>query len=484
MVTSKLLISLFQAHLKTWDTRSRKLKVIVNYAKGHATLKGAPGVNHKSLTEKGFKKADLTAIEAGLASAFEISFVFNHWTLGEETMERLGFDKETYEGADFNLLTALGYSQEDINKANDYVCGTMTVEGAPHLKDEDLPVFDCANRCGNIGERFIHAHGHIRMMGAAQPFISGAISKTINLPNEATQSDIKSCYELSWELGLKANALYRDGCKLSQPLSNKSDTKKEEKVKDKIEEVLAEKAELTLDEITPDMVLDAARRIIDESNDTIFQMQLSNIVERKKLPSKRSGFTQKAKVGGQTLFIRTGEYSDGRLGEIFVDMHKEGATFRSLMNCFSIAVSIGLQYGVPLREFVDKFTFTKFEPAGYVEGHDNIKNATSIIDFIFRLLGFEYLNRNDLVQVPPVSDTGDNNIQSATQSSTIAVTKTKSVVTSVSVEAKAASSNSASDMHLQSMQSDAPACNECGHLTVRSGTCYKCLNCGNSLGCS
>ena len=184
------------------------------------------------------------------------------------------------------------------------------------------------------------------------------------------------------------------------------------------------------------------------------------------------------------LFIRTGEYSDGRLGEIFVDMHKEGATFRSLMNCFSIAVSIGLQYGVPLREFVDKFTFTKFEPAGYVEGHDNIKNATSIIDFIFRLLGFEYLNRNDLVQVPPVSDTGDNNIQSATQSSTIAVTKTKSVVTSVSVEAKAASSNSASDMHLQSMQSDAPACNECGHLTVRSGTCYKCLNCGNSLGCS
>ena len=251
----------------------------------------------------------------------------------------------------------------------------MTVEGAPHLKDEDLPVFDCANRCGNIGERFIHAHGHIRMMGAAQPFISGAISKTINLPNEATQSDIKSCYELSWELGLKANALYRDGCKLSQPLSNKSDTKKEEKVKDKIEEVLAEKAELTLDEITPDMVLDAARRIIDESNDTIFQMQLSNIVERKKLPSKRSGFTQKAKVGGQTLFIRTGEYSDGRLGEIFVDMHKEGATFRSLMNCFSIAVSIGLQYGVPLREFVDKFTFTKFEPAGYVEGHDNIKEC-------------------------------------------------------------------------------------------------------------
>ena len=471
--------------LRNLEYTEKQIEDIVNYAKGHATLKGAPGVNHKSLIKKGFTKENLAAIEAGLASAFEISFVFNHWTLGEETMAELGIEKEVYESADFNLLTTLGYTQDEINQANDYVCGTMTVEGAPHLKDEHLPVFDCANRCGNIGERFIHAHGHIRMMGAAQPFISGAISKTINLPNEATQEDIKSCYELSWDLGLKANALYRDGCKLSQPLSNKSDTKKEE-VKDKIEEVLAEKAELTLDEITPDMVLDAARRIIDESNDTIFQMQLSNIVERKKLPSKRSGFTQKAKVGGQTLFIRTGEYSDGRLGEIFVDMHKEGATFRSLMNCFSIAVSIGLQYGVPLREFVDKFTFTKFEPAGYVEGHDNIKNATSIIDFIFRLLGFEYLHRNDLVQVPPVTETGDNNIQNATKSSAIAVTKTKSVVTStsVSVEAKAASNSSASDMHLQSMQSDAPACNECGHLTVRSGTCYKCLNCGNSLGCS
>jgi ribonucleoside-diphosphate reductase alpha chain len=291
---------------------------------------------------------------------------------------------------------------------------------------------------------------------------------------------------LSWELGLKANALYRDGCKLSQPLSTKSDSKKEEKIEDKIGEVLAERAELSLDEITPDMVLDAARRIIDESNDTIFQMQLSTIVERKKLPSKRGGFTQKAKVGGQTLFIRTGEYSDGRLGEIFVDMHKEGATFRSLMNCFSIAVSIGLQYGVPLREFVDKFTFTKFEPAGYVEGHDNIKNATSIIDFIFRLLGFEYLNRNDLVQIPPVTETRDNNIQNTNiiKTPTIAVTKTQTVISSVSMEARAATSTSASDMHLQSMQSDAPACNECGHLTVRSGTCYKCLNCGNSLGCS
>ncbi len=476
--------------LKNLGYNSKQIDAIVNYAKGHATLKGAPAINHKTLKEKGLTNEDLTKVEAGLLSAFEISFVFNHWTLGEDTMKRLGFDKNTYEDANFNLLKALGFTSKEIAKANDYVCGTMTVEGAPHLKDEHLPVFDCANRCGTIGERYIHAHGHIRMMGAAQPFISGAISKTINLPNEASQDDIKSCYQLSWELGLKANALYRDGCKLSQPLSNKSDSTEEEETEttDKVEEIVGEKAELTLEEITPDMVLDAARRIIDESNDTIFQMQLSNIVERKKLPNKRSGFTQKAKVGGQTLFIRTGEYSDGRLGEIFVDMHKEGATFRSLMNCFSIAVSIGLQYGVPLREFVDKFTFTKFEPAGYVEGHDNIKNSTSIIDFIFRLLGFEYLKRNDLVQVPPVTDTQDKTtIQNATTTKAVATPAAQPVTSTTSSEATATANGatgSASDMHLQSMQSDAPACNECGHLTVRSGTCYKCLNCGNSLGCS
>ncbi len=474
--------------LKNLGYSTGQIEDIVHYAKGHATLKGSPEINHISLKKLGFNDENLAAIEGGLLSAFEISFMFNQWTLGEETMERLGFEKETYESDSFDLLKSLGFTSKQIALANDYVCGTMTVEGAPFLKEEHLSVFDCANRCGNIGERYIHAHGHIRMMGAAQPFISGAISKTINLPNEATQDDIKSCYELSWELGLKANALYRDGCKLSQPLSTKSDTKEEEEVEttDKVEAVLGEKADLTLEEITPDMVLDAAKRIIDESNDTIFQMQLSNIVERKKLPNKRSGFTQKAKVGGQTLFVRTGEYSDGRLGEIFVDMHKEGATFRSLMNCFSIAVSIGLQYGVPLREFVDKFTFTKFEPAGYVEGHDNIKNSTSIIDFIFRLLGFEYLKRNDLVQVPPVSETGDNTIvQNATTTAPMAVSRRKpEPVISDAQKAEANGSGSGSNMHLQSMQSDAPACNECGHLTVRSGTCYKCLNCGNSLGCS
>jgi ribonucleoside-diphosphate reductase alpha chain len=485
--------------LKNLAYTAKEINDIVNYAKGHGTLKGAPKINHVTLKEKGFNASNIKSIEAGLASAFEIGFVFNQWTLGVETMKRLGIDEATYSDAEFNMLTEMGYTEDEISDANDYVCGTMTVEGAPHLKTEHLPIFDCANRCGNSGVRFIHAHGHIRMMGAAQPFISGAISKTINLPNEANVNDIKSCYQMSWELGLKANALYRDGCKLSQPLSNKSSTKKEEtnesSISDKIEEVLGEKGVYTLDQITPDMVLDAAKKIIDESHDTKFQMQLSNIVERKKLPSRRTGFTQKAKVGGQTMFIRTGEYSDGRLGEIFVDMHKEGATFRSLMNCFSIAVSIGLQYGVPLREFVDKFTFTKFEPSGYVEGHDNIKNATSIVDFMFRLLGFEYLKRNDLVQIQPAENIEDTATQMSTKSSPIvnlnSVTSSTPVPTNgtkgESFQDRLKKENSlatSSDKYMLNMQSDAPACNVCGHLTLRSGTCYKCLNCGNSLGCS
>jgi len=466
-----------------------QMEDIVNYAKGHSTLKGAPHINHKTLKEKGFTKKDLDKVEENLASAFEIGFVFNQWTLGTEIMDRLSISEAQYTSPDFNMLKTIGFTYDQIRDANDFVCGTMTIEGAPHLKEEHLPVFDCANRCGEIGTRFIHAHGHIRMMAAAQPFISGAISKTINLPNEATVEDIKSSYKLSWELGLKANALYRDGCKLSQPLSNKSDSVKEE-VEDTtevVEEVLKGTGHMRLEDITPEQVLDAARKIIDQSNDTKFKQHLANIVERKKLPNKRGGFTQKAKVGGQTLFIRTGEYNDGRLGEIFVDMHKEGATFRSLMNCFSIAVSIGLQYGVPLSEFVDKFTFTKFEPSGMVTGHDNIKNATSIVDFMFRLLGFEYLGRTDLVQVPPVE--GENRVDMSAQTAArkspkIAETVTESSSVSGVKTDGSELKMSATDEFMKTQQSDAPACNVCGHLTIRSGTCYKCLNCGNSLGCS
>ncbi len=483
--------------LKNLGYAENEIRDIVDYAKGKATLDGAPGINPKTLADKGL-------------------------TTDEQCLQRLGFKTEQYNDPKFNMLKSLGYTQEQIDAANDYVCGTMTVEGAPWLKDEHLPVFDCANKCGAKGQRYIHAHGHIRMMGAAQPFLSGAISKTINLPNEAKVEDIAECYQMSWELGLKANALYRDGSKLSQPLSNKSDKEEEQEEKETAPAVRS------LDDITPEEVLDAARRFIAASQDTSFKRQLSRIVERKRLPAKRKGFTQKAKIGGQTVFVRTGEYNDGTLGEIFVDMHKEGASFRSMVNCFAIAVSIGLQYGVPLEEFASKFTFTRFEPAGMVD-HPNIKSASSIVDYIFRLLSFEYSGRTDLVHVTPeeleqraraTTDIGYETIgtdaapgagkdgpvaeppsakdklkqaaapngigQTNGQSNTSATAKAVQPQSNGAAEAAPQSEGSvdALSASMESMMGDAPPCDVCGHITVRNGTCYKCLNCGNSLGCS
>jgi ribonucleoside-diphosphate reductase alpha chain len=387
----------------------------------------------------------------------------------------------------------------------------MTVEGAPYLKDEHLPIFDCANKCGNKGERYIAATGHIRMMAAAQPFLSGAISKTINLPNEATIENIKECYYMSWSLGLKANALYRDGCKLSQPLSTKSDSK-EEDIQETVESILGEDAHKPVGELSPEQVLEAATAILNRTHDTAFKHKLAGVVARKTLPGKRGGFTQKATVGGQTIFVRTGEYEDGTLGEIFVDLHKEGATLRSLMNCFSIAVSLGLQYGVPIEEYVDKFTFTRFEPAGIVNGHDNIKNATSIIDYIFRMIGFEYLGREDFIQVPPTETqrsqlainqhktVNQNNqtvksentfqvgSQTPIQNITIGFHKVeKSVlpiqpVSVIQTQTLEAQLDQVSEMNKR--MGDSPACGTCGHITIRSGACYKCLNCGTQTGCS
>jgi len=486
--------------LKNLGYTAEQVKEIVHYATGYGTIKTAPHINFETLKDAGLTNEELDIIEAAIPSAFEIGFAINGHTLGKETMERLKIEEVVYGNPEFSLLAHLGFTPIQISEANLYVTGTMTVEGAPHLKEEHLPVFDCANRCGNIGTRILHGHSHIRMMAAAQPFISGAISKTINLPHEATVEDIKSCYELSWKLGLKANALYRDGCKLSQPLSNKSETKKAA-AEESSDDTLKAKANSAthVDDLTPEMVLEAAKRLINSTPDTKFKRQLSNIVERKKLPNKRKGFTQKAKVGSQTIFVRTGEYHDGTLGEIFVDMHKEGATFRSLLNCFSIAVSIGLQYGVPVEEYVDKFTFTRFEPSGYVDGHENIKNATSIIDYIFRMLGFEYLGREDLVQIKPKVQ-HKSRIQLATEFNDLVPPLTvenktetaKAPVVETLVESTApvtqlsynADPDAQSQDHLRSMQSDAPSCNVCGHITLRSGTCYKCLNCGNSMGCS
>lgn len=471
-----------------------QIEDIVNFAKGHATLKGAPHINEESLAAKGFLPQEIEKLNAAMGSAFEIGFVFNVFTLGEACLQRLGFTADQYNDFGWSLLEALGFSDEQIEAANIYVCGTMTVEGAPHLKDEHLSVFDCANKCGATGQRYIHAHGHIRMMAAAQPFLSGAISKTINLPNEATIEEIADSYRLSWELGLKACALYRDGSKLSQPLSNKSDKKK--KSADASEEGgLLNGAFVDMGKLTIDELLEEMNKRVQNSADTSLKRQLAMIVERRALPAKRRGFTQKAKINGQALFLRTGEYNDGTLGEIFIDMAKEGATMRSMLNCFAIAISIGLQYGVPLEEYVEKFVFTRFEPAGMVD-HPNIKTTTSIIDFMFRSLAYEYLGRTDLVHVldkPTIENTGDEpwdenmpTIGDRTpELSEIRVVGTSTPDTNKSATgAQPSASLDAVSAANKSMQGDAPACNTCGHITVRSGTCYKCLNCGNSLGCS
>jgi ribonucleoside-diphosphate reductase alpha chain len=492
------------AALENLGYTARQIDEIVKYAKGHATLNGCPHINADTLRARGFTSSDIEKIETQLPSAFDITFAFNYWALGEETLQRLGFSAEQYKAQGFNLLRELGFGKEEMDAANEFVCGTMTVEGAPYLKDEHLPVFDCANTCGTKGVRFIHPFGHIRMMGAVQPFISGAISKTINLPNNATVEDIQSCYALSWKLGLKANALYRDGCKLSQPLSTKKDEEKEEKKETTATAAPAQPQTELFSKLTPEQVLEAARVLMQESTDTHFMRELSRIVERKKLPHKRRGFTQKAKIGGQTVFVRTGEYDDATLGEIFVDMHKEGASFRSLMNCFAISVSIGLQYGVPLEEFVNKFTFTRFEPSGMVD-HPNIKNASSVVDYIFRLLAFEYLHRTDLVHVTPSELAMRSQLTTdlTTDISEEPIIEKRNVNANSHPEMKETPKPSKTDkkpdmkkltLAESSMQGfnklagemmgDAPPCSVCGNITIRSGTCYKCINCGNSMGCS
>ena len=497
------------AALRNLEYAEKEIDAIVKYAVGAGTFAGAPHINHQTLSEKGFIAEEIKKLDSAVAAAFEIGFVFNVYTLGEECLQRLGFKPEQYFNLDWSLLEALGFSEEEIEAANDYVCGTMTVEGAPYLKEEHLPVFDCANKCGKKGKRYIHAHGHIRMMGAAQPFISGAISKTINLPNEAAIEEIADAYMLSWQLGLKACALYRDGSKLSQPLSNKSEKKKKTEEPESAQSVSETSSVqgsniVDMSKLTVQDLLEEVQKRVQSSPDTKLKRALATIVERRTLPAKRRGFTQKAKINGQAIFLRTGEYADGTVGEIFIDMAKEGATMRSMLNCFAISISIGLQYGVPLEEFVEKFVFTRFEPSGMVD-HPNIKSTTSIVDFIFRVLAYEYLERTDLVHVldkPEVGNTGSDDWDEIPTS--LEYEKKTPELSDVRIVAKAgnnpgntqpAKAPKASQVRVEngldalnaaakSMQSDAPACNTCGHITIRSGTCYKCLNCGNSMGCS
>ncbi|MEM1421670.1 MAG: vitamin B12-dependent ribonucleotide reductase [Pseudomonadota bacterium] len=521
-----------------------EINAIVDYAVGHGTLKGAPGVDHDALIAKGFGPEEIEKIEAKLADAFDIRFVFNRWVLGDEFLkEKCGLTDAQLDDPELDLLKALGFEKAEIDAANNHVCGTMTLEGAPFLKDEHLPVFDCANPCGKLGKRYLSVDAHIEMMAAAQPFISGAISKTINMPNDASIEDCQAAYMKSWRMALKANALYRDGSKLSQPLASQLLDEDEDR-EDLVEELAASQPAAARAEAL-------AERIVEK----IVVREIVNR-EREKMPDRRKGYTQKAIVGGHKVYLRTGEYEDGRIGEIFIDMHKEGAAFRAMMNNFAIAVSVGLQYGVPLEEFVDAFTFTRFEPAGFVQGNDQVKNATSILDYVFRELAISYLGRHDLAHGAAAEgvrfdemgrghDEGQQNFKEADEEvAKPAIEMVKQIASSgflrktlpndfvvlkggldatargvdqgsAALQAAAVAAEVVADMEPDggvavlerketrtevkaTVRTDLKAraeakmkgyegdpCGECGNFTlVRNGTCLKCDTCGSTSGCS
>lgn len=445
--------------LKRLGYTDQQVKDIENYAKGHGSLSGCASINPDILRQKGFSDSDLANIEQNLRTAFDIRFVFTPYVLGEENLKRIGLTKEQIADHELNVLKALHFTDEEINEANEYVCGTMTVEGAPHLKSAHYPVFDCASKCGIKGKRFIAYNAHLKMMAATQPFLSGAISKTINMPNEATIQDIENAYMKSWKYMLKAVALYRDGSKLSQPLNAVSG----------------------LDE------LGQAETAEDEINEKVTPQQVSDAVAgqivRYALPNKRSGFVQKSYVGGHKVYLRTGEYPDGRLGEIFIDMYKEGTAYRSLLSMFAISISKGLQYGIPLEEYVDTFTYTRFEPAGPVQGHENVKMATSILDYVFRVLGFEYLGRTDLVHIKPdTTPQMDNKPKAVQEPLPINVPKVN-ISEAVASNVGFGMHHSKDEARQQGYTGD--QCAACGSMKMkRNGTCILCLDCGETTGCS
>jgi ribonucleoside-diphosphate reductase alpha chain len=478
--------------------RPKEISEVVTYIVGTSSIEGAPHVNTDTLMEKGFSEEDILKLQATLPAVFELKHAFNVFTFGEETLQRLGFTVDDYTSWEFDLLRALGFTRAQITEANDHICGRQTIEGAPHIKDEHLPVFDTANKNGKYGTRFIHHNGHIEMMAAAQPFISGAISKTINMPHEVTVEEIEDAYFLSWKLGLKAMALYRDGSKAAQPLNSTADEGEDSEDEDEAITAAVE-AEKTIHWGNLPAGISPTQAYAQGMKPPRFL-----------LPARRSGFNQEARVGGHKVYLRTGEYEDGTLGEIFIDLAKEGATLKGILSCFAIAVSKGLQYGVPLDEFVDTFTFQTFEPRGMVEGHPNIKMANSIVDYVFRALGVEYLQRDELAQVPPdresdlpeppkglaveagvqldLSDAAADSDVDAVKSAVEFLEGPDEEVRAPQQEkvavVAAGGETSLSDLSLRENMGDAPACSNCGHMTVRNGSCYVCLTCGDTTGCS
>ncbi|MDW8225428.1 MAG: vitamin B12-dependent ribonucleotide reductase, partial [Bacteroidota bacterium] len=480
-----------------------QIRDIVAYCIGHGTLVGCPTVTHDRLRQKGFTDKELALIESLLPNVFDIRFAFTKWTLGEEFCLRLGFSREQLNDPRFDLLQAVGFTSEEVEVANEYVCGTMTLEGAPHLHPEHLPVFDCANKCGKRGTRYIDYSAHVRMMAAVQPFISGGISKTVNMPSEATVADVADVYLQAWRTGVKAIALYRDGSKLSQPLSTAADGLEDEIV------MLGD--EDTVDETKGPR--EVHERIVER---IVYQRP-----QRRRLPKKRHGFVREAYVGGHKVYLRTGQYEDGTLGEIFIDMYKEGASFKGLLNCFAVLTSKALQYGIPLEELVDTFTFTRFEPSGPVEGHEAIKYATSVLDYVFRSLAYDYLGRTDFVHVravdevpPQVSPPSPPPAEKLTAHSPPPQVSAPSAELSTSVSSTPASPVTQITEWEAAKSSEEPelvptdsvgtngtyirrvaeakargytgeACPVCGSMRMRqSGNCAVCEDCGTTSGCS
>jgi ribonucleoside-diphosphate reductase alpha chain len=454
--------------LRNLQYGEEQIKDIVAYAIGHGTLKGAPAINHETLKAKGISQEKIAAVEAQLPTAFQLNFAINSYSLGKETLKAAGLSDDLINDPQLNVLEALGFTKEEITAANDYVCGRMTIEGAPHLAHEHYSIFDCANKCGAYGTRYIAYEAHIKMMAAVQPFISGAISKTINMSKEATIEDISNAYISSWKLMVKAVALYRDGCKLSQPLNSTSN--------DLDAELLKLESNDDIDEtVTPEVVQEA----------------LAAAAAHRRMPGRRAGFTQEADIGGHRVVVKTGEYEDGSLGELHLEMYKEGVAFRSLLNGFATSVSLGLQYGVPLEEYVEKFTFTRFEPAGMVVGDHNIKQATSVLDYVFRVLGHEYLDREDLVHVK-----GKQRVQKTLSESTVKPVTANTTAhdshvahathsAAPSAPAKKADNRGAAIADAKRQGYTGEACSQCASMKVKqNGSCSVCLDCGTTTGCS
>lgn len=492
----KIVNSSVPAALRALGYSEAKIIEIERYIKGHGTLSGCPNINKQSLKEKGFSDENVQAIENQLDSVFDVKFAFNKWTLGEEFLRGIGFTQAELDDPSLNVLVRLGFTGQQIEEANKFICGTMTIEGAPGLNPEHLAVFDCANKCGKYGQRYIQHMGHVKMMAAAQPFISGAISKTINMPNHATIDEVAHVYMESWKLMLKAIALYRDGSKLSQPLNSTADTDLVEEIT--LRDASVEPTQMIGDENTWDENVGAAQvheRIVEK---------VYHRADRRRLPKRRHGFVREATVGGHKVFIRTGEYEDGTLGEIFIDMYKEGASFKGLLNCFAVLASKALQYGMPLEKMVDTFTFTRFEPSGPVFGHEAIKSSTSIIDYVFRALGYEYLGREDFIHVKAIDEggntepktgingkggsqgNGNGNGQKLSPGQSLYARQVRAIDTpTVAPPIKPMGENQKKVQTAKAQGYTGEQCGNCGSMRVRqNGTCHVCEDCGTTSGCS